>query len=95
MQRQRTNLGKVNPEMALDGAARTLEVSPPSLFKTPSLPANCVLISDMRAVQDVKTVGASTACAVTVDTSTPGYTILEGVNIGDSGCVRDVTLQRA
>lgn len=59
MQRQRTNLGKVNPEMALDGAARTLE--------------------------DVKTVGASTACAVTVDTSTPGYTILEGVNIGDSG----------
>jgi len=59
MQRQRQNLGKVNPEAALEGAASTLA--------------------------DVQTVGASTACAVTVDTSTPGYTILEGVNIGDSG----------
>jgi len=38
------------------------------------------------ALADVQSIGASTACAVTVDTaSQPGYTILNGVNIGDSG----------
>mmetsp|Transcript_63135 Transcript_63135/g.131275 ORF Transcript_63135/g.131275 Transcript_63135/m.131275 type:complete len:342 (+) Transcript_63135:12-1037(+) len=62
MQRQRENMGRVNPELALEGAAA--------------------------ALADAKTVGSSTACAVTVDTtSQPGFTILDGVNIGDSGVV--------
>ncbi|EKX45368.1 hypothetical protein GUITHDRAFT_152698, partial [Guillardia theta CCMP2712] len=38
------------------------------------------------ALNDALTVGSSTACVVSVDTkSEPGYTILKGANVGDSG----------
>mmetsp|Transcript_48799 Transcript_48799/g.76171 ORF Transcript_48799/g.76171 Transcript_48799/m.76171 type:complete len:312 (-) Transcript_48799:31-966(-) len=48
-------------------------------------PRNALDAADV-TLNDVNTVGASTAIVVTVDqTSEPGFTILKGANIGDSG----------